>query len=375
MSDNRQEDILIVDDNLTNVELLKKVLLERGYKVRAATNGQTALMLSRAKQPDLILLDIQMLGMNGYETCQELKKDEKTKDIPIIFISALNEVFDKVKGFRSGAVDYITKPIEIEEVLARVATHLQIQRLQNDLRRKNAQLEAMNHEKDELMGIVAHDIRNPLAVILMSVGITARELAGSKLEKSIDRLDHVKTSVKRINSILNSLLDVNKIESGDFTLIKKPIALIPKIESVIVEHHPFLEAKNLTLKKEIPSRLSLVLADANLLNQVLANLLSNAIKYSPERSTITIRLKETDIHVSIEIEDQGLGLTDDDKTKLFGKFMRLSAKPTGGEDSVGLGLYIVKKLVDGMDGKIWAKSEGKEKGSTFILEFPKSNPV
>jgi len=251
---------------------------------------------------------------------------------------------------------------------------LQIQRLQNDLRRKNAELEAMNHEKDELMGIVAHDIRNPLAVILMSVGITARELAGSKLEKSIDRLNQVKTSANRINSILTSLLDVNKIESGDFTYTREPTALIPKVEIVITEHRPFLQAKKITLIKEIPSKLSSVLADANLLHQVLANLLSNAIKYSPEKSKITVRMLETDFNVCIEIEDQGLGLSDDDKTKLFGKFMRLSAKPTGGENSVGLGLYIVKKLVDGMDGKVWAKSEGKDKGSTFILEFPKISP-
>ena len=373
MSKNSQKDILIVDDILTNVQLLKDVLVERGYKVRAAINGKTALMLSRAKPPDLILLDIQMPEMNGYETCEELKKDEKTKDIPVIFVSALNEVFDKIKGFRLGAVDYVSKPIEIEEVLARVNTHLEIRRLQKNLHEKNVQLTGMNHEKDELMNILAHDIRTPLSTILMTVDLVLFSLNSvtDEQQNPVDRLQDIKIAVKRIDGILNSLLDAKRIESGELVVQQHPVMLIPKIKSVISENSTALEFKNITVKTNLSPDADRVSADPGFVQQVLSNLFSNAIKYSPKNSTVTISLYEHKNSVRLGVQDQGLGLTSEDKNKLFGKFTRLSAKPTAGERSVGLGLYIVKKLVESMNAKVWAESEGKGKGSTFLVEFPK----
>jgi signal transduction histidine kinase len=233
---------------------------------------------------------------------------------------------------------------------------------------RNTELTKLNLEKNEFLGIAAHDLKNPLSAILGLADLITTDFDSLLKEEVVDYAKGIAVSAEQMFGLIVNLLDVNKIESGQFNLVLKPTELRPLVQVVVNNYQERAKAKNLALHfqpQEIPLT---VLVDLNITRQVLDNLISNAIKYSPPGKSVYVRLLQTGPVVSCEIQDEGPGLSDTDQQKLFGKFARLTAQPTGGEHSTGLGLFIVKKLVTAMNGKVWCESE-LGKGATFVVEF------
>ncbi len=364
--------ILIVDDNLENLNVLFELLDEKGYDVLTSKSGESALKRAGNTLPGLILLDVLMPpGIDGFETCRQLKENKITKDIPVIFMTALSDTLDKLKGFELGAMDYITKPFDTNEVLARVKTHLTMVDQKKQLEKQNNDLIKLNAEKDDLIGIVAHDLKSPLTGISLLAALIERGLGNLTEEDVINKAQKIQAVVNQMSEIIKHILEMNRLESEGMNPTIKTIDLCKLVRSCIHIHDYYANCKEITLHYDSSHDCIECGTDRILIREVIDNLISNAIKFSPPQKSVSIRLVQDKASVRVEIKDEGQGLTDSDKQKLFKKFARLTAKPTAGENSTGLGLAIVKKLVDSLNGKIWAESEGSDKGATFYLELPK----
>jgi len=313
-----------------------------------------------------------MPEMDGLEVCRRLKADPVTQRIPVIFLTASNEMEHLVKGFEVGAVDYVTKPFNPPELLARVRTHLELKHARERLRE-------MNEEKNEFMGIVAHDLRNPLGAVtgysemVLEEMESLRPAPGEEFTRSVGEATEFAVRIRdvsrRMTEMVQNLLDANRIERGEMKLNLAPADLSALVASVVETQRPRAQAKQQNLQLESDASPINALVDAGIMSQVLENLVSNAVKYSPPGKNIFVRLRKTASTVRCEVQDEGPGLSADDQKKLFGKFARLSAKPTGGEHATGLGLSIVKRLVEAMHGQVWCESE-PGRGATFIVQFP-----
>ncbi len=366
--------ILVVDDITKNLQVVGTVLRNQGYKVMAAASGAEALKCVRAQLPDLILLDLMMPEMDGLEVCRRLKADPATSQIPVVFLTASNEMEHLVQGFEVGAVDYVTKPFNPPELLARVRTHLELKHARERLRE-------MNDEKNEFMGIAAHDLRNPLGAITGYAEILIEEMESLRpsvpepgaraVREAGECAGRIRETSRRMAEMVQNLLDANRIERGEMQLNLAPTDIGSALNSVVETQRAHATAKQQTIHLESESTPVLVLVDPSVTVQIVENLVSNAVKYSPPGKDIFVRLKKHVQGVRVEVQDQGPGLSAEDQKKLFGKFARLSAKPTGGEHSTGLGLSIVKKMVEAMNGKVWCESE-LDRGATFIVEFTKT---
>lgn len=380
--------VLIVDDVAENLEVLGSKLQAASVNVLAAQSGESALKIATAKRPDLILLDVQMPMMDGYTVKERLGENPVTADIPVIFLTARTDVADIVHGFELGAADYITKPVQTPELLARVKHHLELRflRLEQEqreralereigerimaeqaLRKANERLEELNAQKNEFIGIAVHDLKNPLSGI-SALAETVKELPDIERAEVEEYMKKIVASANRMFDLIKSFLNVNAIEQGGLRVSLSPanISLVTRMatQSYLLK----AQAKSIALHIETGEDIHGV-ADESILVQVLDNLVSNALKFSPMHRSIYVRVKECSDGIKIEVQDEGPGLSNDDKKKLFGKFARLSARPTAGESSTGLGLSIVKTMVEAMNGKIWCESELGQ-GAMFCLELP-----
>jgi two-component system, sensor histidine kinase and response regulator len=386
-----QESILIVDDTPANLQLLAQMLSEQGYKVRIAQDGTMALMSIQSSVPDLILLDIMMPELNGYEVCSKLKASSQTKDIPIIFISTLNEAFDKVKAFEVGGVDYITKPFQAQEVLARVEHQLHIRRLSQQLLEQNALLQQevhrremaeaevrkslskeqeLNQLKSYFVSMVSHEFRNPLTTILGFAEFMRDFSPQLSEEKKQEYLRQIQESARRMTALLNDVLSIGQAEAGKLEFNPQPLD-IEEFCNDLVEEIKLASSTQHRIDFSSQKQSTKACMDKNLLRQILTNLLSNAIKYSPEGSTITFDLVCQDKKAIFHIKDEGIGISPADQQQLFESFYRGSN--VGKISGTGLGLTIVKKALDLHGGQIAVKSE-VGMGTTFSVAIPLNNP-
>jgi two-component system sensor histidine kinase/response regulator len=370
---------LVVDDVPQNIQVVGTMLREVGYSIMPATSGPAALQRVQRKVPDLILLDLMMPEMDGLEVCRHLKSDPATRPVPVIFLTASNEMSHLVQGFEAGAVDYVTKPFNPPELLARVRTHIELKHSRDLILRYSQQLAHLNTEKNEFMGIVAHDLRNPLGAIKGFAEIVLEEADAPQAPSSeqwsesrrqlLECGGRIQQTAERMAEMVRNLLDANRIERGEVQLKVAPTDLCALLKTVVESQQPRAAAKGQSILLDAGANELLALVDRNVMVQVLENLLSNAVKYSPPGKRIFARLRGSPGGTRCEVQDQGPGLTQQDQQQLFGKFARLSAKPTGGEHATGLGLSIVKRLVEAMHGKVWCESQPGE-GATFIVEVP-----
>ncbi|MBW4637305.1 MAG: hybrid sensor histidine kinase/response regulator [Gloeocapsa sp. UFS-A4-WI-NPMV-4B04] len=364
--------ILLVDDTPDNLRLLSTMLTEQGYEVRSVINGAMALMGVQAEPPDLILLDINMPQMNGYEVCQQLKAGERTREIPVIFISALEDVLDKVKAFAVGGVDYITKPFHVEEVLARIENQLTICRLQKQLKLQNAQLQQqmlelqeLNSLKEEFLHAVSHDLRTPImGTLLVLKNLQSKSGATVPISRSIlERMIH--SSDRQLN-LLNSLLEAHSNEMRGILLCCEPVQLNPMIQDLTADLEPLLTKNQVKLINLVPLDLPFVNGDPLQLRRVFENLLTNALSHNPPGLTLTLKAIVEEEMIYCTVEDNGVGIERSQCDLLFERYVRGSRTRSIG---VGLGLYLCRQIITAHGGQIGVNSKPGT-GTTFWLTLP-----
>jgi len=395
----KQSIILVVDDNPTNLEILDHALNQEGYKVRIEAEGLNVMKQARLSIPDLILLDIMLPDINGFEVCQQLKADPLTKSIPVIFMTALADTVDKIKGLNLGAVDYITKPFQKQELLARVRGHLQLRQLNKTLEIQNQQLielkselenrvaertaelsqalekeKEVNQLKSRFITMASHEFRTPLAIISSSSGILQNFSDRLSEKRKQEHLETIQNTIKHIIQILDDVLMINQAEAEKIEVNLEPLDIIKfcrhlkeQIEASFTSH---VIDFYIDLGDEIFSNYQIVQVDKKLLRQIITNLLTNAIKYSPDHNLVNFSLSRKDDQLIFKIIDHGIGIPEADQVHLFEYFQRGSN--VGTLPGTGLGLSIVKKCVDLHQGEITFHSElGKGTVFTVILPFLK----
>jgi signal transduction histidine kinase len=365
----RQQKILIVDDDRLNIRILSGILKAEGYALADAPSGEQALKVYAEFSPDLVLLDVMLPGINGFEICRTLKSTYAEACAPVIFITAKNESDDVVEGFSAGGIDYLPKPFHAREVVVRIRTHLQNRLLVEQQKALVEQLSNANSAKNRFLGMAAHDLRNPLAGIR---GLTEFLIEGTVGELSADQLDLLKNihgASQSMLELVNELLDVATIESGELKLAPRAVNLAELIAKSVYFANIDAGKKGTKIGFEAPADPPPILVDPEKIKQVVDNLLSNAVKYSPPGSTITVEYRATPALTEFWVKDQGPGIPENERDRLFKDFSRLSVKPTGGEKSTGLGLAICRKIVEAHGARITAENL-PHGGCEFRVSFP-----
>jgi signal transduction histidine kinase len=363
--------ILVVDDTHASLKLLTDLLKAEGYAVHPADSGELALASVAANPPDLILLDIRMPGMDGFEVFRRLKARQESCQIPVIFISALTEMEQRVEGLKLGALDFISKPFQREELLARVQTHMELSQLRTRLEQmvleRTRELEYAHEQLvrqerlatlGQMAGSISHELRNPLGIISNAIYYLKLVLpeAGDKVKEYLDIIEReTRTSDKIITDLLNfahvTSVDRNAVSASD--LISQTLQRFPALPSVEV-------------LLEIPTNLPPIFADPHHMVQVTGNLILNACQAMPEGGTLTISARAQDSMICVSFQDSGSGITPENMKKLFEPLFTTKAK------GIGLGLAVSKKLVEANDGRIEVESE-PGKGTTFTVFLPQES--
>lgn len=375
---NTKGEILIVDDNQVNLDVLRRTLETEGHKISAVKSGNDALKITPRLQPDLIILDIMLPDIDGYEVCRKLKEHKITRNIPIIFMTAKNEVEDIVKGFKTGGVDYITKPFNQEEVCVRVRNHLITQKLFltrekliAKLESNNIKLVEVNKLKNKFLCMASHDLRNPLASIRGFSGILMKNNKIVEDKELQQFIGIIHESSQHLLDMVNDLLDYSVIESGNLELKLEKGSIKTLVEKQVKINQLLAQSKNISISVSI-DKVSETTYDNRRLGQVLDNLLSNAIKFSNSGTSVMVEVRDLGNNIEVMVKDEGVGISAEEQKKLFQSFPKLSSKPTGGEKSTGLGLAIVKKIIGAHDGFLKVQSEPGI-GSRFTFSLPIKN--
>jgi DNA-binding response OmpR family regulator len=364
-----QSAILVVDDTEANVDILVEALGD-AYAVSVAMDGQAALETVEESPPDIILLDIMMPGMDGYEVCRRLKADQRFSAIPVIFITAMSEIKNKTKGFDLGAVDYITKPFEIAEVRARVDTHLKLRQAQAKLERQNQELKDYARLRDEVERMTRHDLKTPLSAVINVPGMLLEE--ANLTEDQRDLLQMLQESGHRMLHLINSSLDLYKMEIGNYQLNPEAVEAVRLVRQIWAESRELVHAKRLQLILLAAGRPAKagdtlwVSGEEMLVYSMLANLIKNALEASPPNETITITLDEGQgnlirIHNQGEVPEAIMGC-------FFDKFATAGKKA-----GTGLGTYTAKLIAQTMGGGI-AMASSPQRGTLLSVSLPPARP-
>jgi signal transduction histidine kinase len=352
--------ILIVDDFVSNIQVLANMLSPYGYEIEFSTNGQEALDWLKIEAFDLILLDIMMPDMDGYEVCTRLKENPVTRDIPVIFITAKTDQDSIKKGFQVGAVDYILKPYHESELIERVKTHITI-------RKQRRELILANQAKDRLFSIIAHDLKNPMSNIFGFIKLMHDNYDSLDDEKKRKYIGYLHDSSKQNLELLEELLEWSRTQTR--TKPFKPVSF--KLQKVVNEVLSALKneaaQKNITIATDLQYE-DAIIADFNMIKTVIRNLVSNAVKFTEPGGQISIKsFKELD-SIQVDISDTGIGIPENKLDKLFDIENKISTPGTNNEKGSGLGLILCKEFIEQHNGKIWVESE-KNKGSVFSFSI------
>jgi hypothetical protein len=424
--------LLIVEDSLTQALQLQYFLEEQGFSVSTASNGVEALSCLSVEKPRLVISDIMMPEMNGYELCRQIKADPELRELPVILLTSLSNPHDVIKALECGADNFVTKPYNKDFLLSRIQNILLNQELrkhaksemsieimfggrkhfitsdrmqildllfstyenaveknkelekayedlvamQRELEIRNAELQRLNGIKNQFLGMAAHDLRTPLGVILAYSEFLLLEASGVLTAEQVEFLSAIKSSSEFILRVVNDLLDISKIEAGRLELDLKPTDLISLIEhnvslnSLLARHKDIHVLYHYDTDRDLTD----MMLDQSKIEQVLNNLISNAIKFSHPGSTIRIEVGEEEGEAVVSVRDEGPGIPPDEIDKLFTPFQTTSVTSTRGEKSAGLGLVIVRKMVEGHKGRVWVESE-LGKGSVFRFTLPIIRPA
>lgn len=361
--------ILIVDDVMSNVLLLKVLLTNEKFAIATASNGRQALEQVEKENPDLVLLDVMMPDMSGFEVAQHLKSNPNTADIPIIFLTALNSTADIVKGFQVGANDFISKPFNKEELIIRVTHQISLVAAKRLILSKTEELQRTIAGRDKLYSVIAHDLRSPMGSIKMVLSMLILNLPSEKIGAEMyELLTMANQTTEDVFSLLDNLLKWTKSQIGKLNVVYQDVDLVEVTDGVIEIFSMVASLKKIRIHEMKPEKM-MVNADIDMLKTVVRNLLSNAIKFSKENSEVLVKMEEVDGMAVVSVQDYGCGISEEGQKKLLHTDTHFSTFGTNNEEGSGLGLLLCKDFVVKNGGKLWFTSKEGE-GSIFSFSIP-----
>jgi len=362
-----EDRILVVDDTPANLQSLAAVLKDQGYAISVATNGRQALEVVPKVRPALILLDVMMPEMDGFEACQRLKASPEWRDIPIIFLTAKTEAADIIKGFELGAVDYVAKPFNTHELLARVGTHLALCRQRRELQENYRRLSELERLRDNLVHMVVHDLRSPLLGLSGCLQMLQADLAGKLEAEQAEDLESALAAAVKLGGMVASLLDVSRLESGQMPLNKQPCDLHAVMTEAVASLGGLTKDRHVVV---VPSGTPLTVGcDPEIVGRVVANLIGNALKFTPANGEIKVAACLTADGAKVSVQDTGPGIPEAYRERIFEKFGQVDGRAEGKRNSTGLGLTFCKLAVEAHGGRIGVDSE-EGRGSVFWFTLP-----
>ncbi len=361
--------ILIVDDVMSNVLLLKVLLTNEKFAIATASNGRQALEQVEKENPDLVLLDVMMPDMSGFEVAQHLKSNPNTADIPIIFLTALNSTADIVKGFQVGANDFISRPFNKEELIIRVTHQISLVAAKRLILSKTEELQRTIAGRDKLYSVIAHDLRSPMGSIKMVLNMLILNLPSEKIGAEMyELLTMANQTTEDVFSLLDNLLKWTKSQIGKLNVVYQDVDLVEVTDGVIEIFSMVASLKKIRIREMKPEKM-MVNADIDMLKTVVRNLLSNAIKFSKENSEVLVKMEEVDGMAVVSVQDYGCGISEEGQKKLLHTDTHFSTFGTNNEEGSGLGLLLCKDFVVKNGGKLWFTSKEGE-GSIFSFSIP-----
>ena len=360
--------ILIVDDVMSNVLLLKILLTNEKFQVCTANCGKACIEQAKSEHPDLILLDVMMPDINGFDTAVIMKKDDELKDIPIIFLTALNTPADLVKGFQVGANDFLTKPFNKEELVMRVMQQISLVAAKRIIEKQNNELKATLTNRDKMYSVIAHDLRSPMASIRMVLNLVVASVSEEVVGKELyELLDKANRESEDVHDLLDNLLKWTKSQTGRLNVVLQDLDLNDIIPGVVEIFEMIAQTKHIKLNLQKCDTPLVVNADNDMLKTVVRNFLSNAIKFSPEDSSIDIVMCTENDYAKVSVRDHGVGISKERLESIFHKGE--TTYGTGGEEGSGLGLQLCQDFARKNGGDCTVESiEGE--GSTFSVLIP-----
>ena len=360
--------ILIVDDVVSNVLLLKILLTNEKFQVCTASNGNMCIEMAKSEHPDLILLDVMMPVLNGFDTAVILKKDPETQEIPIIFLTALNNPSDLVKGFQVGANDFLTKPFNKEELVMRVMHQIQLVAAKRIIIRQNEELRRTISNRDKMYSVIAHDLRSPMASIRMvlnlAVNVVSKEVVGDEI---FGLLDKANRESEETHDLLDNLLKWTKSQTGRLSVVYQELDLDDIVPGVVDIFRMIAEMKKIDLKYIPADEKLIVHADNDMIKTIIRNFLSNAVKFTPEGKAVEVFYKREGDFARISVRDHGVGIAPERVDTIFRTGE--TTYGTGGEEGSGLGLQLCQDFARKNGGDAHVESTLGE-GSTFSFTIP-----
>jgi len=360
--------ILIVDDVMSNVLLLKILLTNEKYQVCTANCGNMCIEQAKAEKPDLILLDVMMPDISGFDAAQILKKDPETAHIPIIFLTALNNPSDLVHGFQVGANDFLTKPFNKEELVVRVFHQIKLVAATRIIESQNEELRATISNRDKMYSVIAHDLRSPMASIRMVLNLVVNAMSADIVGAELfELLDKANRESEEVHDLLDNLLKWTKSQTGRLNVVRQDLDLNDIVPGVVDIFEMIAQTKKIDLKYTGSNSPIVVYADNDMLKTIIRNFLSNAIKFSPENSAVEISLGVEGEFAKVSVRDHGVGIEPERLESIFKKGE--TTYGTGGEEGSGLGLQLCADFARKIDGDVKVESV-LGGGSTFSVLVP-----
>ncbi len=351
--------ILVVDDELANFDVVEAMLMSEGYELYYSANAMQTLTFLEAHQPDLILLDVMMPGIDGIELCRQIKANHRWSFIPIVMVTSLHTKEDLARCLNAGANDFLSKPVSSVELCARVRSMLRI-------KQQHDELENLLQIREDMVRMMVHDLRNPLSSIILSVELL--RITNAVTEKGLNRISKIEVATQQLQLQIDSLLLMAKLEAGKMSLNYSEMDLCALCSAALGNFEAIAEQKQITLVPQLPEPGGSVMVDANVFRRILDNLLANAIKFSPVASKVTLKATYSGMGgVVVQITDEGPGVRPEVQDRIFDKYE--IGTLMSGVAQTGLGLAFVKMAIEAHSGKIVVENN-QPRGTTFTLELP-----
>ncbi len=369
--DKQRSSVLVVDDNKDNLKVVSNFLKKEGYKIALAINADDAGKIMEDTPIDLILLDVMMPGIDGFAFCRQIKKEERFADLPVIFLTAKTDTSDLVEGFEAGGVDYITKPFQKKELVARVNNHIELAIAKKRIKEQAEEIRKINLTKDRLYSIIAHDIKSPFSNISMLISTLAEGYLEPGSEEYEEILQSINRSTQETYALLENLLQWTRSQTGDLEADPEILNMKELTDRAFRFSEMNAKNKKIDLQMEMEDTMP-VHADRNMMQSVIQNLVVNAIKFTHEGGKVRIRGKQDGEQVIVQVVDNGVGIPEENMKKLFEDRGQFTTRGTNDEKGSGLGLLLVQTFVEQNGGQIEAESK-PGKGTAFTLTFPKAD--